>query len=71
MFAEFIENFSIFLISEFKLDDTFPDKQFHINGLKICRCDRKRYGGGLILYAHEVTPFKPLKIPLFDLKIRI
>ena len=50
MFAEFIENFNRFLISESKLDDTFPDEQFHISGFKIFRCDRNRYGGGLILY---------------------
>ena len=32
MFAEFIESFNIFLISESKLDDTFPNYQFNING---------------------------------------
>ena len=58
MCVGFIENFNLFLISEFKLDDTFPDKQFHINGFKIFRCDHNRYGGGLILYAHEEIPCK-------------
>ena len=71
MFAEFIENFNIFLISESKLDDTYPDKQFHINGFKIFRCDRNRYRGGLILYVQERIPCKPLKILPFDLKIEI
>ena len=71
MFAEFIENFNIFLISESKLDDTFPNKQFHINGFKIFRCDRNRYVGGLILYVQERIPCKPLKILPFDLKIEI
>ena len=61
----------MFLISESKLDDTFPNKQFHINGFKIFRCDRNRYGGGLTLYVHERIPCKPLKIPPFDLKIEI
>ena len=32
MFAEFIELFNRFFISESKLDDTFPNKQFHIIG---------------------------------------
>ena len=68
MFAGFIEYFSIFLISESKLDDTFPDKKFRINGFKIFRCDRNRYGGGLILF-HEAIPCKPLKSSLFDLTI--
>ena len=71
MFAEFIGNFNIFLISESKLDGTFPDKQFHINGFTIFRCDRNRYGGGLILYVYEGISFKSLKIPLFDLDIEI
>ena len=70
MFAEFIGNFNICLISESKLDDACPNKQFYINGFKIFRCDRDRYGGGLI-YVHEGIPCKPLKIPLFDLNIEI
>ena len=69
MFAGFIENFNIFLISESKLNDTFPDKQFQINGFKIFRCDSNRYGGGLILYFHERIPSKSIKIPLFGLNI--
>ena len=44
MFDGFIGNFNIFLISEPNLDDTFPDKQFHINGFEIFRCDRNKYG---------------------------
>ena len=71
MFAGFIKNFNIFLISESKLDDTFPDKQFHINGFKIFRCDRNRYVGGLILYVNKGIPCKPLKVPLFDLNIEV
>ena len=66
MCAGFMEHFNVFLISESKLDDTFPDKQFRINGFKIFRCYRNRYGGGLI-YVHGGIPCKPLKIPLFDL----
>ena len=61
MFAEFIKNFNIFLTSESKLDDSFPNKQFHINGFKIFRCDCNRYGSGLVLYIHEGIPCKPLK----------
>ena len=73
MFAEFIENFNIFLISESKKFSLFliSDKKFHINDFKIFICDRNRYGGGLILYVHEGISCKPLKIPLFDLNIEI
>ena len=56
MFAEFIENFNIFIISESTLGNTFPNKQFHINGFKIFRCDRNRYVDiifSLILYVYE------------------
>ena len=38
-----VKAFDIFLISESKLDNTFPINQFPIG-------DRNRYGGGLILY---------------------
>ena len=71
MLAGFIENFNTFLSFECKLDDTFPNKQFHINGFKIFRCDRNRYEGGLMLYVHEGIPCKLLKIPHFDLEICI
>ena len=55
-----------FFICEPKLRHTFPNKQFNINGFKIFRCDRNRYTVGLS-YVHEDIPFKPFKIPLFDL----
>ena len=71
IFAEFIENFNIFLISESKLDDTFPSEEFRISGFKIFRYDCNRYWGGLIIYVHEGISCKPWKIPLFDLKIEI
>ena len=48
-----------FLISESKLDSFFS-KQFKINGYKIFRRDRNRYGGGLLLYVNEETPCKIL-----------
>ena len=68
--AGFFQNLNIFLISESKLYDAFPDKQLHINGFKIFRCDRNSYTGGLI-YVHKAIPCKPSKIPLFDLNIEI
>ena len=50
MIAETITNFDIFLISESKTDSTFPNTQFKINGYKLFRRNRNRFGGGLILY---------------------
>ena len=39
----------------------FPSNQFRINGYRIFRFDRNRFGGGLILYTNENMPCKPLQ----------
>ena len=46
MIAETITNFNTFLIAESKIDSTFPNMQFKINGYKLFRRDRNRFGGG-------------------------
>ena len=56
MMADITSNLSLFLISESKLDSSFPNSQFKINGYKIFRRDRNRYGGGLLLYVNEEIP---------------
>ena len=58
MIAEIIKDFDIFLISESKLDSTFPNAQFKITGFKIFRYDRNRFGGGLLLYVNDKIPSK-------------
>ena len=40
-------------MSESELDKTFPTNLFKINGYKIVRCDRNRFGEGLFLYVNE------------------
>ena len=55
-----IRDFDIFLILEYKLDDTFPNNQFKIDHYKMFRLDRNRYGGGLVLYVNEQVPCKKL-----------
>ena len=50
-------NFDIFLISESKIDSTFP-LQCKINGYKLFRRDSKRFGGGLMLYLSEEISYK-------------
>ena len=60
MMADIISNFSIFLISESKLDSSFPNSQFKINGYNIFRRDRNRYGWGLLFYVNEEVPCKIL-----------
>ena len=59
-FDNIVKAFDIFLISESKLENTFPINQFAIGGYKILRRDRNRFGGGLILYINESIPCKPL-----------
>ena len=56
-----IKLFDVFLVFESRLDNTFPSNQFRINGYKIFRLDRNRFGGGLILYINENIPCKPLQ----------
>ena len=67
---DIIKLFDVFLVSESKLDRTFPSNQLRINGYKLFRLDRNRFGGGLILYINENIPCKPLQehihLPKFE-----
>ena len=66
LIAETIANFDIFLISESKIDSTFHNMLFKINGYKLFRRDRNRFGGrgggggggggGGILYLNREIP---------------
>ena len=50
----------ICLILETKLDDSFPDQQFHVNCYKMFWRDRNKFGGGLTLFVKENIPCKVL-----------
>ena len=50
------ENVDILLISETKIDSSFPKVQFHIDGFTTYRRDRNIYGGGILLYVREDIP---------------
>ena len=55
------DKIDIFLISEAKLDSSFPPGQFVIKGYSTSfRLDRNQNGGGLLLYAREDIPCKIL-----------
>ena len=58
MIAEIIEDFDIFLISESRLDSTFPNALFKITSFKIFRCDQSRFGGELLLCVNDRIPSK-------------
>ena len=52
-------NIDVFLISETKLNDTFPSGQFLMNGYHVpFRLDRNDNGGGLLLYFRDHIPCK-------------
>ena len=55
------DKIDIFLVSETKLDDTFPSNQFTINGYsEPFRQDRNRHGGGLAFFIIDDLPCKVL-----------
>ena len=55
------DTFDIFLVTESKLDSSFPDSQFSIPGCRIVRKDQNRNGGGILFYINEDIPFKVIK----------
>ena len=59
------DNLDILMISETKLDSTFPSNQFTIEGYAApIRFDRNGRGGGIILYIREDIPARLLKTSL-------
>ena len=51
----------VLVITETKLDDSFPTSQFFIDGYTIpYRIDRNRHGGGVMIYVREDIPSKQL-----------
>ena len=56
-------NIDISVITEIKIDSTFPLNQFAIQGYsKPYRFDRNRNGGGVFIYVREDIPSRELKI---------
>ena len=51
------------MITETKLDDSFPTTQFKIEEYHTFRLDQNEYGGGIVLYVRDYIPSKfiPLK----------
>ena len=51
----------IYLISETKLDESFPPSQFLLDGYSVpFRSDRDGNGGGILLFIREYIPSKLL-----------
>ena len=53
--------FDIFVVSETKIESNFPDWQFHISRFRMCRADRTKGGGGLMVYIRNGFCFKVIK----------
>ena len=61
------DKIDILVVTETKLDETFPMAQFHIEGFKPpIRLDRNAYGGGIIVYIRENIPSKLLQKLIFE-----
>ena len=56
------DNIDILVVSETKIDESFPDSQFYIDGYNIpFRLDRTCDGGGVLVYFRSDIPCKLLK----------
>ena len=55
------DNIDLLLLSETKLDDSFPLSQFRIDGYRLFRKDRDRFGGGLCLFVNEDIPCREIE----------
>jgi exonuclease III len=47
----------LLIISEAKLDESFNDNLFSVDGYKVQRRDRNQYGGGLLTFIRSDFPF--------------
>ena len=55
------DNIDVLVLTETKLDDTFPTSQFMISGFsKPYRRDRNKNGGGILIYVRDSIPSKEL-----------
>ena len=59
------------MISETKVDESYPNQQFKINGYKMFPRDRNRFGGGLMFYANEQIFSKVLSLGSIPMDIEL
>ena len=51
----------ILVVTESKLDNTFPDSQFHIPGYKVTL---NKLGGGIIVFVRDDIPCKKIDVEI-------
>ena len=54
------DNIDVLLITETKIDSSFPSEQFAIDNYKIFHRERNCFGGGLMFYVYENIPCREL-----------
>ena len=63
----FKQKINVLLISETKIDDTFPLAQFCVEGCSTpYRLDRTYKGGGLLLHVRDDIPSKQIKLKFIE-----
>ena len=65
---EWIEIFDILSVQETKIDRTFPISQFAVKGYNTYRRDRKKGGGGLLLFIRSSISSYQVKIKCKELE---
>lgn len=58
----------ILVITESKIDSSFPLQQFRIEGYSQYRVDRNSEGGGVVVYIREDLPSRKLNIPCDEIE---
>ena len=56
------------MISETKIDNSFPTMQFHTDGYFIYGLDRNEYESGILVYVREDIPSKLILMQLFSIE---
>ena len=70
LFSLVSNNVDVLLISETKIDNTFPVSQFCVPGYSVpVRLDRTGFGGGIMLYVKEHIPCRMLSKFTFEKEI--
>ena len=63
-----MQHIDILVLTETKLDDTFPTTQFLVNGFsEPYRPDRNRKRGGIMVYIRDDIPSKQLDKHVFSI----
>ena len=61
--AAALRSSKILVISETKIDRSYPDSQFKLQGYDMFRKDRAKEGGGLLVYISRTIPSRKLTLP--------